>query len=56
MKVIRTIGGHLRLLTRLMALRLRQNKKGRALLKEDYTPAVKMAATYPTPSTKQERT
>jgi polysaccharide deacetylase family protein (PEP-CTERM system associated) len=57
MKVIRTIGGHLQLLTRLLALRLRQSKKGRtALLEENYTPAVSMTATYPTASTKQERT
>jgi len=56
MKVVRTIGGHLRLLTRLLALRLQQNKKGRARLVEDYTPAVTLTATYPTPSTKQERT
>lgn len=56
MKVIRTIGGHLRLLARLLALRLGQTKKARTLLKEDYQPAVTMTATYPTPSTKQERT
>lgn len=56
MKVIRTIGGHLQLLARLLALRLGQSKKGRVLLEEDYTPAVSMTATYPNPSTKQERT
>ncbi len=56
MKVIRTIGGHLQLLTRLLALRLRQSKKVRQLPKEDYTPAVAMTATYQTPSAKQERT
>jgi polysaccharide deacetylase family protein (PEP-CTERM system associated) len=56
MKVIRTIGGHLQLLSRLLTLRLRQSKKNRTLLKEDYTPAVAMTATYSTPSTKQERT
>jgi polysaccharide deacetylase family protein (PEP-CTERM system associated) len=56
MKIVRTIGGHLQLLTRLLALRLRQPKQGRSTPGEDFTPAVAMTATYPTPSTKQERT
>jgi hypothetical protein len=56
MKVIRTIGGHLQLLARLLALRLQQPKQGRQQLEKDYAPAVSMTATYPTPATKQERT
>jgi hypothetical protein len=56
MKVVRTIGGHLRLLARLALLRMSQKKSSRARLEDNRMPAVTMAAPYPTPSTEQERT
>jgi polysaccharide deacetylase family protein (PEP-CTERM system associated) len=55
MKVVRTIGGHLRLLARLLALRLRQDKSSRSLSEEVHQPAVTITATYQTQATKQER-
>ncbi|MDT4966995.1 MAG: hypothetical protein QOJ64_1732 [Acidobacteriota bacterium] len=56
MKVIRTIGGHLRLLARLTALRLRSDKPAGVELDEPRLPSVTITAPYPSPSAKQERT
>jgi hypothetical protein len=57
MKVLRTIGGHLRLLARLLALRLRQHRSSRRkALEEERVPAVTITASYPAQPTKQKRT
>jgi polysaccharide deacetylase family protein (PEP-CTERM system associated) len=56
MKVLRTIGGHLRLLARLLALRRREHQSSRTATEETHNPAAIVAAAYPSPTTRQERT
>lgn len=56
MRIVRTIAGHLRLLARLLVLRVGRRKGLSASPEKDHQAVVTIKASYPTPSTKQERT
>lgn len=54
MKIVKTIGGHLRMLARLSLLRLRQDRAAIALPPEEHLPAPPVTPTYPAQPIKQE--
>lgn len=56
MKILRTIGGHLRLLARLSRLRLRPQQIGRALPQSEPLPALPLPPSFSNQTTRQEKT